>query len=185
MPTTAVLGAGSWGTALSVHLAKQGHQVRLWGRDARLVEEMRVRRANAVYLPDVTLPKGVSVTAELEEALGRAEFVVSAVPSHGCRLLWRAAAPHVKAGATMVSATKGLEADTLRRLSEVIAEEVGPAHPVVALSGPCFAMEVAQELPTVVVVASCDARATDIVQTEFRGPYSRLYGSDDVVGVEI
>ena len=185
MATTAVLGAGSWGTALAVHLAKQGHQVRLWGRDERLVEEMRVRRANAVYLPDVTLPKGVSVTADLEEALDRAAFVVSAVPSHGCRMLWRAAAPHVKTGATMVSATKGLEADTLRRLSEVIAEEVGPAHPVVALSGPSFAMEVAQELPTVVVVASSDARATDAVQAEFRGPYFRLYGSDDVVGVEI
>ncbi len=85
----------------------------------------------------------------------------------------------------MVSATKGLETDTLRRLSEVIAEEVGPAHPVVALSGPSFAAEVAHELPTVVVVASSDARAADIVQTEFRGPYFRLYGSDDVVGVEI
>jgi glycerol-3-phosphate dehydrogenase (NAD(P)+) len=185
MPTIAVLGAGSWGTALAVHLGKQDHQVRLWGRDARLVDEMRGRRANAVYLPDVSFPKEVSVTSNLDEALESAEFVVSAVPSHGCRALWRAAAPHVNAGATMVSATKGLEADTLRRLSEVIAEEVGPAYPVVALSGPSFAMEVAQELPTVVVVASLDPRAADIVQTQFRGPYFRLYGSDDVVGVEI
>jgi glycerol-3-phosphate dehydrogenase (NAD(P)+) len=185
MRTITVLGAGSWGTALAVHFARQGHHVRLWGRDQRLVDEMRVRNANAVYLPDVTIPRGVTVTADLREALAAADFVVSAVPSHGCRALWRAAAPHVKAGATMVSATKGLEAGTLRRLSEVIAEEVGPAHAVVALSGPTFAMEVAQELPTVVVVASSDARATDVVQTEFRGPYFRLYGSDDVVGVEI
>ena len=185
MRTIAVVGAGSWGTALSVHLAKQGHQVRLWGRDQRLVDEMRVRRANAVYLPDVTLPKGVSVTCDLDEALNHADLVVSAVPSHGCRAVLRAAAPHIKAGATMVSATKGLEEETLLRLSEVIAEEVGPSHPVVALSGPSFAAEVAHELPTAAVVASSDATAMDIVQAEFRGPYFRLYGSDDVIGVEI
>jgi glycerol-3-phosphate dehydrogenase (NAD(P)+) len=185
MRNIAVLGAGSWGTALSVHLARQDHQVRLWGRDQRLVEEMRVRRANAVYLPDVTWPKGLSVTSALDEALTHADLVVSAVPSHGCRTVLRAAAPHLKGGATLVSATKGLETDTLRRLSEVIAEEVGPGHPVVALSGPSFAAEVAQELPTVVVVASADPAAMEIVQAEFRGPYFRLYGSDDVVGVEI
>ena len=185
MRTIAVLGAGSWGTALSVHLAKQGHQVRLWGRDQRLVDEMRVRRANAVYLPDVTLPKGVSVTCDLHEALNHADLVVSAVPSHGCRAVLRAAARHIKTGATMVSATKGLEAETLLRLSEVITEEVGPARPVVALSGPSFAIEVAHELPTAVVVASSHPGAIEIVQAEFRGPYFRLYGSDDVIGVEI
>jgi glycerol-3-phosphate dehydrogenase (NAD(P)+) len=185
MRTIAVLGAGSWGTALSVHLAKQGHQVRLWGRDRWLVDEMRVRRVNATYLADVTLPKGVSVTGDLEEALSHADFVVSAVPSHGSRAVLRAAAPHIKAGATMVSATKGLEAESLLRLTEVISEEVGPAHPVVALSGPSFAIEVAHELPTAVVVASSHPGAIDLVQTEFRGPYFRLYGSDDVIGVEI
>jgi len=184
MRTIAVLGAGSWGTALSVHLAKQGHQVRLWGRDERLVDEMRVRRANAVYLAGVGLPKSVSVTSDLEEALHHADLVVSAVPSHGCRAVLRAAAPYIKAGATMVSATKGLEADTLLRLSEVIAEEVGPSRPVVALSGPSFAIEVAHELPTAVVVASSHPGAIEIVQSEFRGPYFRLYGSDDVIGVE-
>lgn len=185
MRTIAVLGAGSWGTALSVHLARQGHQVRLWGRDRGLVDEMRVRRANAIYLADVAFPKGVSVTCELDEALSHADFVVSAAPSHGCRAVLHAAAPHIKAGATMVSATKGLEGETLLRLSEVIAEEVGPAHPVVALSGPSFALEVAHELPTAVVVASSHPGAIEIVQTEFRGPYFRLYGSDDVIGVEL
>ena len=185
MRTIAVLGAGSWGTALSVHLAKQEHQVHLWGRDQRLVDQMRERRANAVYLPDVKLPNGVSVTCELEEALAHADLVVSAVPSHGCRAVLRAAAPHIKAGATIVSATKGLEVDTLLRLSVVIMEEVGPSHPVVALSGPSFAAEVARELPTAAVVASSDAGAMAVVQAEFRGPYFRLYGSDDVIGVEI
>src|SRR5712671_1595274 len=138
MRTIAVLGAGSWGTALSVHLARQGHQVHLWGRDQRLVDEMRIRKANAVYLPDVTFPKGVSVTCDLAEALRHSDLVVVAAPSHGCRALLRAAAPHIKAGATMVSTTKGLEGETLFRLSEVIAEEV-PGYPVVALSGPSFA----------------------------------------------
>jgi glycerol-3-phosphate dehydrogenase (NAD(P)+) len=170
---------------LAVHLARQGHQVRLWGRDRGLVDEMRVRKANAIYLPDVTLPRGVSVTAELDDALRHADFVVSAVPSHGCRAVVRAAAPHLKGGAILISATKGLETDTLSRPSQVIADEVGPAHPVVALSGPSFASEVAHELPTVVVVASRDAKATEVVQAEFRGSYFRLYGSDDVVGVEI
>jgi glycerol-3-phosphate dehydrogenase (NAD(P)+) len=183
MRTIAVLGAGSWGTALSVHLARQGHQVHLWGRDDGLVDEMRMRRANAVYLAGVALPKGVMVTADLEEALTRADLVVSAVPSHGCRAVLRAAAPHIKAGATMVSATKGLEADTLLRLSEVITAEVGPSRPVVALSGPSFAIEVAHELPTAVVVASAHPGAIEIVQSEFRGPYFRLYGSDDVIGL--
>jgi glycerol-3-phosphate dehydrogenase (NAD(P)+) len=185
MRTIAVLGAGSWGTALSVHLAKQGHQVRLWGRDERLVGEMQARRTNAIYLPDIALPDGVLVTSDLEEAIHRAEVVVSAVPSHGCRAVLRAAAPYIKTGATMVSATKGLEADTLLRLSEVITEEVGSEHSVVALSGPSFAVEVAHELPTAVVVASTDPGAIEIVQTEFRGPYFRLYGTDDVVGVEV
>jgi glycerol-3-phosphate dehydrogenase (NAD(P)+) len=185
MRSIAVLGAGSWGTALSVHLARQGHDVRLWARDQRLADEMRARGANAVSLSDVALPNGVSVTHALEEALDGSEVVVSAVPSHGCRAVLRAAAPHLHARATMVSATKGLEAGTLLRLSEVISEEAGSSHAVVALSGPSFAAEVAHQLPTAVVVASADPAAIDIVQAEFRGPYFRLYGSDDVIGVEI
>ena len=97
----------------------------------------------------------------------------------------RAAAPLLAPRATLVSATKGLEAETLLRMSEVIAQELDPDRPVVVLSGPSFAIEVAQQLPTAVLAASNDPRATEIVQAEFRGPYFRLYGSDDVVGVEI
>jgi glycerol-3-phosphate dehydrogenase (NAD(P)+) len=183
--TIAVLGAGSWGTALSVHLARSGHSVRLWGRDPRLVEEMRARRANAVYLPDVTFPKGVSVTHRLEDALPGAGLVVFAVPSHGCRAVAVGAAAAMEPDAILVSATKGLEAGSLQRLSEVIGDELGPDRPVVALSGPSFALELARALPTAVVAASAHAGAREIVQTEFRSPYLRLYGSDDVAGVEI
>jgi glycerol-3-phosphate dehydrogenase (NAD(P)+) len=183
--TVAVLGAGSWGTSLAVHLSRVGHDVRLWARDPALVDDMEARRANAVYLPDVTLPESVSVTASLQVALDATELVVSAIPSHGCRAVMRAAAPYMAPSATIVSATKGLEADTLRRMSEVIAQELGPRRPVVVLSGPSFASEVAQQLPTAVLAASSNQTAADLVQAEFRGPYFRLYGSPDVVGVEI
>ncbi|HEV8346278.1 MAG TPA: NAD(P)H-dependent glycerol-3-phosphate dehydrogenase [Vicinamibacterales bacterium] len=185
MPAVTVLGAGSWGTALAVHLGRIGHDVRLWARDAALAREMAARRANAIYLPDVRLPPNVSVTAAIAEALHQSELVIAAIPSHGCRAVVRKAAPHIAPRAVLVSAMKGLEADTLLRMSEVIAQEVGPARPVVALSGPSFAAEVAQQLPTAVLAASLDAEATKMVQAEFRSPYFRLYGSDDVIGVEI
>jgi len=183
--TIAILGAGSWGTALAVHLGRIGHEVRLWARDRDLADDMAARRANAVYLPEVTLPNTVAVTHAIADALSSTDLVVSAIPSHGCRTVWRQAAPYLRARATVVSATKGLESDTLLRISQVVAEEVGPGHAVVVLSGPSFALEVAQELPTAVLAASIDVHATEIVQAEFRGPYFRLYGSDDVIGVEI
>jgi glycerol-3-phosphate dehydrogenase (NAD(P)+) len=180
-----VLGAGSWGTALAVHLGRAGHDVRLWARDPGLAGELRSRRANAVYLPDVTLPPSITITSDLAEAMQDAELVVSAIPSHGSRSVLRAAAPFASPRGVFISATKGLEADTLLRMSEVVAQEVGPLHPVVVLSGPSFAVEVAKQLPTAVLAASFDAEAAALVQAEFRGAYFRLYGSDDVVGVEI
>ncbi|HUK35672.1 MAG TPA: NAD(P)H-dependent glycerol-3-phosphate dehydrogenase [Vicinamibacterales bacterium] len=186
MPTTvAVLGAGSWGTALAVHLGRQGHDVHLWARDRALVAEMTSRRANAVYLPDVTFPDSVSVMGSIESAVQGVALVIFAVPSHGARAVIKLAAPHVAARAIIVSAAKGLEADTHLRVSEIVAHEMGPTHPVVVLSGPSFAIEVARELPTAVLAASLDHEATAIVQSEFRGPHFRLYGSDDVIGVEI
>jgi glycerol-3-phosphate dehydrogenase (NAD(P)+) len=185
MRTVAVLGAGSWGTALAVHLGRIGHDVRLWARDRALVDEMAVRRANAVYLPGVHFPDSVSVTHALADALRNADLVVSAIPSHGCRAVIHSAAASLAAHAVIVSATKGLEAGTLLRMSEVIAQEAGATHPVVVLSGPSFAIEVARQLPTAILAASQDAAAIELVQQEFRGPYFRLYGSDDVIGVEI
>src|SRR3954451_10335650 len=158
MRTVTVLGAGSWGTALSVHLARVGHDVRLWARDRALVDEMSVRRANAVYLPDVPFPPRVAATHSLIDALAGAELVVSAVPSHGCRTVMRNAVGQLAPQAVIVSATKGLEAGTLLRMSQVIAQEVGE-HPVVVLSGPSFASEVAREMPTAILAASDDAAA--------------------------
>lgn len=183
--SVAVLGAGSWGTALAVHLGRIGHDVMLWARDPALAEDMRSRRANAVYLPDVTFPAAVTVADELADALRGAHLVVSAIPSHGCRAVIRRASASIPAGAVLVSATKGLEAGTMLRMSEVVAQETASAHPVVVLSGPSFASEVAQQLPTAVLAASTHVAAMELVQAEFRGPSLRLYGSDDVVGVEI
>jgi glycerol-3-phosphate dehydrogenase (NAD(P)+) len=180
-----VLGSGSWGTALAVHLARVGHDVRLWGRDAALVADMNARRANAVYLPDVRFPQAVHATADLADAVRDAALVVAAVPSHGTRDVIRRAAPALARGAIVVSATKGLEQDTLFRVSEIIEQELGGECEVAVLSGPSFAAELARELPTAVSVASRRATAVDRVQADFRAPYFRLYGSDDVVGVEI
>lgn len=185
MPSIGVLGAGSWGTALAVHLARTGHDVRLWARDEALVGDMRLVRSNRVYLPDVILPANLGVTHALDQAVRHAEVVVAAVPSHGYRTVLRQAAAHLRPNATIVSAAKGLEGESLLRMSEVVTSEVGPSHAVVALSGPSFAIEVARSFPTAIVAASSNADAAMLVQTEFRGPYLRLYGSDDVVGVEV
>ena len=183
--TVSVIGAGSWGTALGVHLAGLGHDVRLWARDPDLVTEMKSRRANAVYLPDVNFPETLQPVARMAEALDGALFVVVAVPSHGMRDVLRLAAPHTASGAIVVSATKGLEEGSLLRMTEIVTQELPGIGAVVALSGPSFAMELARELPTAVVAASTTPDAFTHVQEEFRSNALRLYGTSDVVGVEI
>ncbi|HEV3141298.1 MAG TPA: 2-dehydropantoate 2-reductase N-terminal domain-containing protein, partial [Vicinamibacterales bacterium] len=151
MRTVTVLGGGSWGTALAVHLGRQEHAVRLWARDPALVDEMASLRFNANYLPDVMLPASVLVTNAIDEALKGSDIVVVAVPSHGYRAVLKSAAAHVSKNAVVVSATKGLEVDTHLRMSQVVDEEIGGGRSVVVLSGPSFAVEVAYELPTAVL----------------------------------
>jgi glycerol-3-phosphate dehydrogenase (NAD(P)+) len=185
MTGVAVLGAGSWGTALAMHLARVGHPVRLWARDAALVIDMRARHANAVYMPDVPFPPGLETTSSLEEALEGADLVVCAVPSHGVRAVMSRAAPHLAPGVTVVSAAKGLELETLLRVSELLEEVLHHAHPVAVLSGPSFAAEFARQMPTAVCVASHDLAVAERVQAGFRSKYLRLYATDDVVGVEL
>jgi glycerol-3-phosphate dehydrogenase (NAD(P)+) len=183
--TIAILGAGSWGSALAIHLARVGHDVRLWARDPDLVAEMAVQRANPRYLADVPFPDRVTPVAQYAAALQDAKVVVFAVPSHGLRAVARVVAPAIPRHAILVSATKGLETDSQRRMSIVLQEEIDDARPVVVLSGPSFASEVARALPTAVLSASRDADAAAYVQDRFRGPAFRLYVSDDVPGVEI
>jgi glycerol-3-phosphate dehydrogenase (NAD(P)+) len=185
MDSIAILGAGSWGTALGIHLARVGHDVRLWARDPDLVERMLAVRANPRYLADIALPDRVVPHARSHAALADAKAVVFAVPSHGLRAVARAVKSSIPASAVLVSATKGIETDSLQRMSTVLLEEVGGGRPVVVLSGPSFASEVARGLPTAVLSASSDADAAKFVQERFRGPAFRLYVSDDVAGVEI
>jgi glycerol-3-phosphate dehydrogenase (NAD(P)+) len=179
----AILGAGSWGTALAIHCARGGHDVRLWGRDASLMTSIARTRRNERYLADVAIGEPVLATASLEAALAGEPIVIAAVPSHGMRHVLQEARRFLAPGAVIVSATKGLEAASLARMSQVIAAEA-PGHPIAVLSGPSFAAEVARGLPTAVVVASADASATARVQERLKGPTLRLYGSDDVTGVE-
>ena len=178
-----VLGAGSWGTALAIHCARVGHDVRLWGRDPALIDQIVATRRNPRYLADAPIGSAVQATSSLAVALEGEPIVIATVPSHGMRNVLREARPFLAPGAVLVSATKGLETTSLARMSAVIAEEA-PGHPVAVLSGPSFAAEVARGLPTAVVVASTDPSATARVQERLKGPTFRLYGSDDVAGVE-
>jgi glycerol-3-phosphate dehydrogenase (NAD(P)+) len=181
----AVMGAGSWGTALAIHLGRIGHDVVLWARDEGLVGEMKRVRVNARYLPEFALPDNVRPTSDIAIALRNASFVVLAVPSHGLRTVMQQAAPLLVANAVLISTAKGLESGSLARMSQVLAEETSHTMPVVVLSGPSFALEVARGLPTAILAASTDLDAAAAVQERFRGPAFRLYASDDVTGVEI
>ena len=185
MTRIAILGAGSWGTALAIHLARAGRAVRLWARDKSLADEMARTHTNPRYLCGVSLPLDVDPTSCMNEALEDAHYVVVAVPSHGLRAVVQLAADSIAAGAIVVSATKGLETESLRRMSQVIEEETRAQFPVVVLSGPSFAAEVAAGLPAAVLAASTHQQAGAKVQEQFRGRGLRLYGSDDVAGVEI
>ena len=182
----AVVGAGSWGTALAIHLAEKGRRVSLWVREADLAEEMVRERENRRFLPGHRLPEGVEPTNNLAKA-GTARTVVSVVPSFGVRAVLRELAPRLGPGTLLVTASKGIEMESLKTVSAIIAEEVPPEklRAVVAFSGPSFAKEVARKLPTAVVAASADVEASLAVQELFSSPTFRVYTNSDVVGVEI
>jgi glycerol-3-phosphate dehydrogenase (NAD(P)+) len=178
-----VVGGGSWGTTLAVHLARTGHDVTLLVRDEARRDEILARRENSRYLPGVSLPAELRIESGFASARSAA-MVVVAIPSESFRATCRGLAATAGAGAALVSATKGLELDTLRRMSEVAAEEA-PRWPVAVLSGPSFALEVAHGQPTAVVVAATEAKVAESVQQAFANPTFRVYSSDDVVGVEL
>jgi len=179
----AVVGAGSWGTALAAHLARRGHALQVWARDPAVARELASGGGNPRYLPGVTLPP-MPATSDLGTAVSDAEIAFVAVPSEFCRPTYRALCDVLGAGTILVSATKGIELDSLLRMSEVAAEEV-PSRPVAVLSGPSFALEVAQGQPTTVVVASHDLGVAEVVQHAVSSRAFRAYSSDDVAGVEL
>jgi glycerol-3-phosphate dehydrogenase (NAD(P)+) len=180
----AILGGGSFGTALAAHLTRSGHAVRLWLRDARVAQAVAETRENPRYLPGIPLPRGIVATREMGEALAEAEAVFMVVPSASFRAVCREAREGLPARAVLVSATKGIEIDTLSRMSEVAACEM-PGRAIAVLSGPSFAEELAREQPTAVVVASARADVAERVQRAVAGRAFRAYSSDDVVGVEL
>jgi glycerol-3-phosphate dehydrogenase (NAD(P)+) len=187
MTNLAVIGGGSWGTALAIVLAPRFERVRLWVYEPDLAQRMCTSRENDVYLPGFKLPAKITVHNDLASALDGAEIVLSVVPSHLARPLYKQMAPHLAPAMHLVSATKGLETGTLMRVSDVIRQVLEPdfAPRVAVISGPTFAREVARGDPTALVVASTDRELAETVQTAFSGPTFRLYTSSDPVGVEI
>jgi glycerol-3-phosphate dehydrogenase (NAD(P)+) len=187
----AVIGAGAWGTAISIVLGrKQTHRVRLWAHEREVCESVRARRMNDLFLPGDPIPETVQATNDFEEALLGAEVVVSVMPSHHTHRVFQAMRPHLRSDMLFVSATKGIENDSLLRMTEVITEvlsgaAVGFVPRIGALSGPTFAKEVAKGDPTAITIASSDRELAAVVQREFSDPRFRVYTNDDVIGVEL
>lgn len=182
--TVAVIGAGSWGTALAVQLGRSGLAVRLWARDPALARTIADTHENPRYLPGVTMPESVLATLDHAEACDGADLVIVAVPSHFLRGVIQPMAAAVAPGAVLVSATKGLEPSSALRMSELLAQ-VLPGRSLAVLSGPSFAGEVAAGKPTALVVAAADARVARSLQERLSAPAFRLYTNRDLIGVEI
>jgi glycerol-3-phosphate dehydrogenase (NAD(P)+) len=187
MERISIIGAGSWGTALAVSLARQGRELCLWAYEPEVVESIRRRRENEIFLPGVILPAGVSATNDLGEALADARIVLTVMPSHFCRGLFEHMLPYLKPEMIFVSATKGIDTERLMRMSEIIRAAVEPHFTphLCVLSGPSFASEVARGDPTAVVVASEGGEPARFVQKELSSRTLRLYTSNDMVGVEM
>ncbi len=180
-----VLGAGSWGIALSAHLHRAGHDIRLWEHDPAKAEELRQTRENKVLLPGVLLPVDIQITSSMEEVLEGREGVVLAVPSHVVRTTVQKAVFSWPQSAWVVCATKGLEEDSHLRMSQVLKEYVKNEHLISVLSGPSHAEEVSRKMPTTIVASSTNQALAHTVQGVFHSDYFRVYTSPDVIGVEL
>jgi glycerol-3-phosphate dehydrogenase (NAD(P)+) len=184
MSAVAVLGAGSWGTTLADLLARQGHEVRLWAYEAEVVAAVNEQRENPLFLPGCELAAGLTATSDPVAAARGAEVILTVAPSHVLRRVVEQARPGIGKDALVVSATKGIEPTTLKLMSAVL-EEILPGHPVAALSGPSFALEVFQGQPTAVVAAARLEETAREVQDVFAAPTFRVYSHTDLVGVEL
>jgi len=190
MSEIAIIGAGAWGTALSIVAGRNGnHRVRLWAHEKEVRESVEARRINELFLPGEVIPASVRVTNDLGEALRDADIVISVMPSNHCRRLFENMRPHLRPEMLFVSATKGLEDGSLARMTEVIAQvlllNAGFQPRVGAMSGPSFAKEVARGDPTAIAIASPDLELSQTVQQTLSDPRFRLYTNQDVVGVEL
>lgn len=190
MSEIAIIGAGAWGTALSIVLGREEtHRVRLWAHEKEIWETIAKQRVNEKFLPGQLIPVCVTPCNDLAEALEGAAIVVSVMPSQHCRHLFEQMRPHLRAETMIVSATKGLEENSLLRMTEVITQIVKgddrPAPRIGALSGPSFALEAARGDPTAITIASQDAELARAVQQEFSHASFRVYTNEDPIGVEL
>jgi glycerol-3-phosphate dehydrogenase (NAD(P)+) len=184
MSRIGILGAGAWGTALAISLARRGgHQITLWSHSARVAEQLMETGENLPYLPGFTVPMDVSVTPDLPAAIFEADFILCVTPSEYLRRTLAEIAPLLVRGQMIVSATKGLEEGTLLRMSQVVASLT--SLPFGVLSGPSFAAEVAAGIPTALVAAAREQAITQSIQREFSSPTLRVYRNNDVPGVEL
>ena len=181
----AVLGAGSWGTALAALIARHGHAVTLWGRDAQAAAAIDLTHENPRYLPGVPLPAALRATTDLAAALRAADLVLVVVPSHAFTETIRLLAPLRPANAGVAWATKGFEPGSGRFLHEVAEDLLGAAVPLAVVTGPSFAKEVAQGLPTALTVHGSDAGFAQLVADVLHGPAFRAYTGDDMIGAEL
>lgn len=186
MKNAAILGAGSWGTALAVTLAKKGIGINLWCRNETQALQLTKIRENLKYLPGVILPQNIKIVSDLKEAIHNIDYVVMSIPTHGIREVLKKIAPLLKPSAIVVNTAKGIEPDTLMRLSQVFEDEIpGIRERFCVLSGPSHAEEVSRDMPTTVVSASTKRQTAEKVQELFISPKFRVYTNPDVVGVEI
>ena len=179
-----VLGAGSWGTANAISLAKKGINIKLWTRNQELLNEINDTRVNTTYLPDITLPENIEVSSDIEFCCKDCDLIVLGVPSHGIREIVSKIKGFLSKDQVIVNLAKGIENDTYYRMSEIIEEHL-PNNPIAVLSGPNHAEEVARDLPTATVVSSRQKEIAQLVQDTFMTPRFRVYTNPDIIGVEL
>ncbi|MCP3674786.1 MAG: NAD(P)H-dependent glycerol-3-phosphate dehydrogenase [Gammaproteobacteria bacterium] len=181
----AVLGAGSWGTALAMLLARNGNETRLWARSSEHVEQMRAESANEKYLPGISFPENLSVSSSLEATLKSVRDILIVVPSHAFRPLLKQIMPFIRSDSRLISACKGLDPESGDLLINVAADILGDTVPLAVLSGPNFAGELANNLPTATTLASLDKQFFADLVERMKNDRFRVYGSDDLIGVQL
>lgn len=183
MSYIAVIGAGSWGTTLSCLLADKGYDTSLWVHEKDLSEEMKKTRVNSVYLPGFTIPDNVVITNNLSEAINKARYVLTVIPTQHARKIIEESLRYVRNDAVLINASKGIEQKTLMTASSIIRQLTD--HEFAVLSGPSFAMEVSKKLPTAVTLSCEDPATALLLQEIFNTHYFRVYTHDDIIGVEL
>lgn len=179
-----VIGGGSWGTALAILLAKKGHKVDIWLRDRHQCESINLTKENIKYLPGVILPSNIGISDDLSKVVYQKDVLILAVPSHAVRSTLSLIKNDLNENQIVVNVAKGIETDTLLRISEIVFQET-PQVEYVVLSGPSHAEEVAKDMPTTVVVASEKRKVAEYIQDIFMAPKFRVYTNPDVIGVEL